>query len=440
MCVDSQRIWKCVKIELTSPLTISYKHFEQPKTEPKLSSIPSGEPIIPTHGIVTLYGYPICIGVDRGHLILSDGVGPLRRYSRFARIGHRLKRIVVIGSDGHVSLAALRWLADQNAAFVMLERDGQVLATTGPVSPSDVRLRRSQGMAHETGIAIKIARELIAQKLDGQEQVIKKFFKDRPASGVIADARRAVFKAKTNEEIRRWEARGALAYWGTMREVPVSFSKADALKIPEHWKQFGSRVSPLTNSPRLAVNPANAILNYLYAVLESESRLALAALGLDPGIGVLHNDLRSRDSLAADVMEPIRPKVDSLLLSLLTSEQLRREWFFEQRDGNCRLMAPFAATLSETAMTWRQEVATYAEWIAKSLWDSRIKPKRTDGPTTRLTQRQRSEGRAKLFMKNEKNKPVQPVLCRVCGNIRISSDNVCRGCNNRPCRYLPPLL
>jgi hypothetical protein len=30
-----------------------------------------------------------------------------------------LRRIVVIGSDGIVSLAALRWLADQDAAFVM---------------------------------------------------------------------------------------------------------------------------------------------------------------------------------------------------------------------------------------------------------------------------------------------------------------------------------
>ncbi len=49
--------------------------------------------------------------------------------------GHGLRRLVVIGSDGFISLAALRWLADQNAAFVMLERDGHVLATTGPVKP-----------------------------------------------------------------------------------------------------------------------------------------------------------------------------------------------------------------------------------------------------------------------------------------------------------------
>jgi CRISPR-associated endonuclease Cas1 len=277
------------------------------------------------------------------------------------------------------------------------------------------------------GIATKIARELIIQKLHGQEQVIRKFFKNCPSSSVIADARRAVFKAKTNEEIRRWEAKAALAYWGTMREVPVSFSRADSSKIPQHWKQFGSRASALTNSPRLAVNPANAILNYLYAILESESRLALTTRGLDPGLGVLHNDLRSRDSLASDLMEPVRPKVDGLLLNLLTSEQLRREWFFEQRDGNCRLMASFAATLSETALMWRTAVASYAEWIAKSIWDSRHRPIRRDAPATRLTQRQRSNGREKLSGLDETNSS-RLALCRICGQVRLGSNGICRDC------------
>jgi CRISPR-associated protein Cas1 len=383
--------------------------------------------ITPRHGVITLFGYGIKVYVDRGHLIVQDGIGAVRRAGRLPRVGHGLRRLVVIGSDGMVSLAALRWLADQNAAFVMLERDGRVLATTGPVSPSDVRLRRAQGMAHETGIALKIARELIIQKLHGQEQVIRQFFKDSPSSGGIADARRAVFKAKTNEEIRRWEAKGALAYWSAMRELPAGFSKADSSKIPEHWKKFGSRVSALTNSPRLAVNPANAILNYLYAILESESRVALAALGLDPGIGVLHNDLRSRDSLAADVMEPVRPKVDALLLNLLTSEQLRREWFFEQRSGNCRLMASFASTLSETALMWRTAIGGYAEWIAKSFWDSRLRPIRSDAPATRLTQRQRSDRRAKLSGLDETNSS-RLALCRICGQIRLGSNGICRDC------------
>jgi CRISPR/Cas system-associated endonuclease Cas1 len=59
-------------------------------------------------------------------------------------------------------------------------------------------------------------------------------------------------------------------------------------------------------------------------VLESESRLAAAALGLDPGLGVLHVDTPARDSLACDVMEPIRAQIDAYLLDWVTRQPLRR--------------------------------------------------------------------------------------------------------------------
>jgi CRISPR-associated endonuclease Cas1 len=384
--------------------------------------------IKPQHGVITLFGFGTRLSVERGHLVLEDRIGPRHRYGRFARVRHGIKRVVAIGSDGSVSLAALRWLADQDASFVMLERDGKVLATTGPVMPSDARLRRSQSLAHESGIALRIARELIVEKLAAQERVIGTYFEHSSSSHVILDSRKLVGSAKSNEDIRRWEAQGAKAYWSAMREVPVNFNKLDSSKIPEHWKRFGSRVSPLTNSPRLAVNPANAILNYLYAILESESRLALATLGLDPGIGVLHNDLRSRDSLACDLMEPVRPKVDSLVLDLLFSQQLRREWFFEQRDGNCRLMGSFAETLSETATMWRAAVSTFAEWIARCLWESKLTHVRSKAPATRLTQTRKSDGRARLNGGDSEAKRPRPILCRTCGQIRLSTGSVCGNC------------
>src|SRR6266852_637344 len=122
-------------------------------------------PIIPRHGVVTLFGYGIKVNVDRGHLTIQDGIGSDRRQARFSRVGYGLRRLVVIGSDGMVSLAALRWLADQDAAFVMLERDGSVLATTGPIRSSDARLRRAQALAQQSGVALQIARALIEQKL-----------------------------------------------------------------------------------------------------------------------------------------------------------------------------------------------------------------------------------------------------------------------------------
>ena len=266
--------------------------------------------IQPRQGVVTLFGYGTSVRVDRGHLILEDGIGTDRRQARFPRVGHGLRRLVVIGSDGMVSLAALRWLADQDASFVMLERDGSVLATTGPVRPSDAKLRRAQALAHSSGAALRITRELISQKLAGQEQVARHKLLDDATANKIAQFRTEVPAADSIANVRLIEAQAALAYWSAWRTLPIYFPRNDFKRVPDHWRSFGARISPLTGSPRLAANPPNAILNYLYAVLESESRMAATTLGLDPGLGVLHVDASNRDSLALDLLEPVRPQVD----------------------------------------------------------------------------------------------------------------------------------
>src|SRR5271167_3749718 len=159
-------------------------------------------PITPQRGVVTLFGYGIKAYVDRGHLILEDGIGPERRHARLPRIGHGLRRLVVIGSDGMVTLGALRWLADQDASFVMLNRDGSVLATTGPVSSSDSRLRRAQSLAHQSGIAVRIARELISRKLAGQEQLARDKLRDLTTAETIGHVRARLATASTIEAIR----------------------------------------------------------------------------------------------------------------------------------------------------------------------------------------------------------------------------------------------
>jgi CRISPR-associated endonuclease Cas1 len=363
------------------------------QTVPQYSQHCKFDPILPRHGVITLFGYGIKVHVDRGHLTIQDGIGAQRREGRLSRVGHGLRRLVVIGSDGMVSLAALRWLGDQDAAFVMLDRIGKVLVTTGPVRPSDARLRRAQSLAQDSGVALRIAKELIRKKLIGQERLVRDQFQNGNSTEVISDARQVLSKAESSEEIRRYEAHAALAYWRAWHELPVAFPQADSRRVPEHWRTFGSRLSALTKSPRLAVNPANAMLNYLYAILESEARLAISELGLDPGIGVLHSDARTRDSLACDLMEPIRPQVDAFVLNWLHRGPLSRKWFFEERDGNCRLTGEFTARLSETSKIWRRALAPLAEWIAHNLWSTTSRLARAQAPATRLTQRRKREAK-----------------------------------------------
>lgn len=384
--------------------------------------------LVPRHGVLTLYGYGISVNVDRGHLVLKDGIGNERHEARFARVRHGLRRLVVIGSDGFISLAALRWLADQDAAFVMLERDGSVLAVTGPVRPSDARLRRAQALANTNGIALEISKGLVRQKVAAQEQLARGKLNDSKAANLIAANQAAVGEAQTIEALRLSESRAAHAYWSAWRNVPVLFPKRDLPRVPEHWQRFGTRISPLTGSPRLSVSPPNAMLNYLYALLESESRLAAAALGLDPGIGLMHVDTDARDSLACDLMEPIRPLVDAHVLDWITREPIRREWFFEQRDGNCRLMGSFAVRLSETARTWGRAVAPIAEWIARELWSTIKKPTRLRLPATPLTQSHKREAKG-ISADVPACTPPKPMrVCRGCGASVKRGRDYCVAC------------
>jgi CRISPR-associated endonuclease Cas1 len=361
--------------------------------------------------------------------MLEDGIGNRVR-GRFARVRHGLRRLVVIGSDGMVSLAALRWLADQGAAFVMLNRDGSVLATTGPVRPTDARLRRAQALAHHTGTALQIARELIGRRLDAQEKLARGGLNNCEAAETIGSFRKAIPSAETIEAIRLIEARGAYAYWGAWNNLPINFPRADLCRVPDHWRVFRNRVSPLTGSPRLATNPVNAMLNYLYAVLESESRLAVSALGLDPGLGVMHMDAPARDSLAFDVMEPVRPMVDAYVLNWIGRETLKRDWFFEERDGNCRLMGSFAIRLSETALTWAHAVAPFAEMIARTLWSTIRKQVRHHRPATRLTQVNRREARTIESAPPTVRLPHPESFCRECSVEIWHGGRHCANCAN----------
>ncbi len=267
---------------------------------------------------------------------------------------------------------------------------------------------------------------LISQKLVAQERVARHKMLDSRTADAIARFAAELPRAESITTIRLIESQAARLYWAAWSTLPINFPKNDLKRVPEHWRSFGARVSPLTGSPRLAANPPNAILNYLYALLESESRLAAAALGLDPGIGVMHVDTPARDSLACDLMEPIRAQVDAYLLDWITRQPLRREWFFEERDGNCRLVGSFAVRLSETLPIWRRTVGPVAEWVARALWSTIRRP---DAPiATRLTQNNKRESKRAPLQSALAKMPRQQNICAGCGKPIANASSRCSIC------------
>jgi len=383
------------------------------------------------HGVVCLWGYGVKVFVRNGHLQLQDGVGRDRHEWRFARVGSGLKRLVVLTDSGFITLDALRWIYDRGAALLMLDRAGTVIASTGPeYGLDDARLRRAQALALQSGVGLQIARELIDRKVAGQERVARERLKDSTTADTIAKLRKALPEARTFEAVSLIESHAARHYWASWEGMPIPFVRSDLPRVPAHWLSFGSRKSLLSGSQRLASDPLNAILNYLSALVESEARLAVAAVGLDSGLGFIHFDTKGRASLANDIQEPVRAMAEDYVLGLISRFALKREWFQERTDGNCRLMAPFAARLSETAPMWRQAVSPISEWIAQKLWSTMKKGKNEPEPATRLTQQRKREAKGAAPLPAPVRTPVLENSCRECGAPIQPGSRHCYACSN----------
>lgn len=323
-------------------------------------------------GVCVVDGMGLRLTVDRGALVVEDGIGAQRRTRRFDKATHGLSRLVVLGTTGCVTLDALTWCRRLGVGVTMLAPDGAAVLTSTPRLTDDARLRRMLALAPDLPVGIDIARSLLSRKLSGQAGLLAVRFDEHDAATTIADLAAACADVDTVDELRQLEASAAALYWqswaGRAECVP-NFAARDRARIPPHWSRYEGRRSVLAsgNANRKAERPVNALLNYTYALLEAEAILACQAVGLDPGLGIVHNDTKGRQSLALDLIEPVRPVVDGFVLDLLAQRTFRKAEFTETPDGHCRIKAPLTHELAETLPRWAKLVAPIAEEIARTL-------------------------------------------------------------------------
>lgn len=67
--------------------------------------------------------------------------------------------------------------------------------------------------------------------------------------------------------------------------------------------------------------PPNQLLNYGYAILRATVARGLAASGLLPTLGIHHHNKYNAYCLADDIMEPFRPFVDDIVLTIIEDGQ-----------------------------------------------------------------------------------------------------------------------
>lgn len=378
-------------------------------------------------------GFGIRVRVDKQHLVIDDGSGRNRRTRRYSRATHGLFRLVVIGREGYVTLDAIRWLRDLGIGYLHLDRDGTILATTETGS-GDARLRRLQVRAATTPAGAEIAGYLLGAKVDGQARNLDLIPGGHRGRDAVDHWQQKTREATTLQELLEAEREAAAAYWACWVGLRLRFAARDQDLVPDHWLRIGTRHSPLSNGPRVAITPANAMLNYLYAILEAETRIACLTLGLDPALGIWHADYRSRDSFALDLMEAARPDVDRHVLDRIQTRTFTRRDFGETSRGVCRLLDPFTHELAQTAGQWREAIAPHVEHVAQLLAQapgSRVDDLPT--PLTRTNRRNASPRKRPAVAQVRRTSRPDPT-CKGCGGRVPHGDRVF--CNT--CLAIPP--
>ena len=374
-----------------------------------------------SNGACVADGWGLKVYVRNGHLIVEDGIARSRRARRFHKATSGLQRLVVYGHAGFITLEAHRWLHDAKVSLIHIDTDGSVLAAVGR-SIDNPALRRAQALAATNETGIEIARHLLTLKVQGQKRVGLSLDRDPSEYDRALDALNA---AEDLDVMRQAEMQAAVAYWQSWATVQAQFVKADLNRVPDHWHNFGQRRSTQSASGRRAVNPHNAILNYLYSLLEGEASLALRAVGLDPGLGIVHLDTYARDSLSLDLMEAARPEVDGYVLNLLQDHRFRASDFHETKSGGCQISKPLAHALSETATTWRTHLALPAESLARLV--SAGTEANVKHLTTPLTQSNRRRAKGATWTPRAGESGLAS-NCQRCGDSLDSKRKLCDRC------------
>jgi CRISPR-associated protein Cas1 len=96
-----------------------------------------------------------------------------------------------------------------------------------------------------------------------------------------------------------------------------------------------------------ASDPVNTLLNYGYAILESQCRKALNSVGLEPTVRFLHQPRQIKYPLVYDFQEPYRWIVDTTVISCLESGRFGKNDFYRMDNYVLRLRPEAAQKLME---------------------------------------------------------------------------------------------
>jgi len=216
-----------------------------------------------------------------------------------------IDRVVVSGSP-NISIPAIKCACRKGVPVELVSSKGKWIGEFfGDAESHDASRRLAQYRIATNPVAALVpAKALVSVKIFNQRFVLKRLAARTGTEiddvlAYLSELRSQADFSKTTTSLRGIEGLAAARYFVALSEFV----------LPEF--DFAGRTR---RPPR---DPANSLFSFSYAILHGEIVSAIRVHGLDPFLGTLHVPAPGRFALALDLIEPFRPVMDALVLSLL---------------------------------------------------------------------------------------------------------------------------
>lgn len=236
-----------------------------------------------------------------------------------------LERIYIRGNIT-ISSSLLGWLGQNGVGVIIMSGRKANPTLFLPRSHNDARTRFLQyKFASNPDNALELAQSIIHSKLKSQAKLLRKSIELRPDKRyILTDSYKKIlalskkaFKKTDISSLRGLEGSGASLY----------FSAYGHLLPPKAGFKGRNRRPPK--------DPVNACLSLSYTLLHAEAVMAAHGHGFDPYIGFLHEIDFARESLACDLVESLRTKMDYFVWRLFAEQHIRPRDFTTESNGAC---------------------------------------------------------------------------------------------------------
>ena len=298
-------------------------------------------------------GFGTSINVDKRKLIITNKLKNTRLEFYPHKINHDV--IIIDGHTGNITFEAMRWLSKHNINLTLLNWNGQLLANVMPEQPKSGKLRIKQYQKYlDSNYRFEIALKIVQCKVEHSVNLLEelsRFYESVDFTKIRKSAEKEdlflleIMKNSEKQDISK-SIKQLMTYEGRIAGIYHENLTAIFHELYPEFN-FTGRKNKTNSRNYNASDEINALLNYGYAILESEIRKGINGIGLDYSIGFLHEINQSRTPLVYDIQELFRWLIDISVIQLLEEKKIKKSDFIVTDNYHTRLGEDIAKKLIE---------------------------------------------------------------------------------------------